>query len=520
VGADGAVIQLVTRCESADEFVERFARFTTETDLVVPALPNMSVGTTGRFVIRLKDQSAIMAGRCEVSEVLPMAATPNAPPRSARVLMRLRLMEMDASSFGIHLRLMARRASPVGTPSAPAPPRPPAVPALSIVRSPPAVPPPAAPPPRFDGPPALAPSAPAPPTHALAMVRAQPVENAPGPARNVVGTIGRTATVLAAAPAPLESETTEASPVPRPETRLPGAALTLPANPLSDLDASDLASFVEFTLLETEGVDPASVPSEIRQARAGVSLPLLAVLSDARFERARRIARRAWPYLTCVLGLLGGLSLRSSPKAPPVVVVAPKVASPSDAPAVPTPTEPVTVPAAAGETRNGARADCVARVTTRPAGAAVFWGDLALGPSPIEHAPIRCGSATVTVRHERYAEVTRTVTAEPGQSAVISERLSRPPAKLLVISSPPRALIKLNRHAFGPAPRRIGTLRFEHVRIEASLPGYQRWAKTLYLKDAETKVEVTLSPLPKPKARRAAASPVPPSRGTPPARAR
>ena len=159
-------------------------------------------------------------------------------------------------------------------------------------------------------------------------------------------------------------------------------------------------------------------------------------------------------------------------------------------------------------------------MTTRPAGAAVFWGDVALGPSPIEHAPIRCGSATVTVRHERYAEVTRTVTAEPGQSAIVSEHLYRPPAKLLVISSPPRALIKLNRHAFGPAPRRIGTLRFEHVRIEASLPGYQRWAKTLYLKDAETKVEVTLSPLPKPNARRAAASPVPPSRGAPPTRAR
>ena len=102
----------------------------------------------------------------------------------------------------------------------------------------------------------------------------------------------------------------------------------------------------------------------------------------------------------------------------------------------------------------------------------------------------------MTVGHERYAEVTRTVTAEPGQSAIISERLYRPPAKLLVISSPPRALIKLNRRAFGPAPRRIGTLRFEHVRVEASLPGYQRWAKTLYLKEAETKVEVTLSPAP------------------------
>ena len=283
-----------------------------------------------------------MAGRCEVSEVLPMAATPDAPTRPARVLMRLRLMEMDAASCGIHLRLTARRASSVKPPSAPAPPRPPAVPALSIVRSPPAVPPPAAPQPRSDGPPAIAPPPPAAPVHALAMVRPLPAQNAPGPPRNVMGTIGPTATVLAAAPSPLASETTEASPVPRPETRLPGAALTLPANPLSDLDASDLASFVEFTLLETEGVDS-----------AGGSPTLRAVLSDARFERALGIARRAWPYLTCVLGLLVGLSLRSSPKAPPVVVGAPRVVSPAETATAPAPTPPVTVPAPAAEGRIG-----------------------------------------------------------------------------------------------------------------------------------------------------------------------
>ena len=168
--------------------------------------------------------------------------------------------------------------------------------------------------------------------------------------------------------------------MPRPEARLPGAALTLPANPLSDLDASDLASFVEFTLLETEGVNPA----------AGVPPALLAVLSDARFERALRIARRAWPYLTCVLGLLVGLSFRSSPKAPPVIIGAPRVVSPAEA--TPAPAAPVTVPAPAAEGRIAAPGDCVARVTTRPAGAAVFWGDLALGLSPIEYTR-RSGAA-------------------------------------------------------------------------------------------------------------------------------
>ena len=49
VEADGAVIRLVTRCTSAEEFIERFARFTTTTDIVVPALPHVSAGTGGHF---------------------------------------------------------------------------------------------------------------------------------------------------------------------------------------------------------------------------------------------------------------------------------------------------------------------------------------------------------------------------------------------------------------------------------------------------------------------------------------
>ena len=125
MSVDGAVIQLATRCASADEFVERFARFASETDVVVPALAHVNVGTSGRFEIRLKDQSVIMAGRCEVTEVLPMADAPGAPaapPRPSRALMRLRLIEMDAHSAGIHLRLTERRASSVKPASAPTPP--------------------------------------------------------------------------------------------------------------------------------------------------------------------------------------------------------------------------------------------------------------------------------------------------------------------------------------------------------------------------------------------------------------
>jgi len=308
------------------------------------------------------------------------------------------------------------------------------------------------------------------------------------------------AATVAALASPSESEPTQISLAPQPETRVPAVAFTLPANPLSDLDAVDLASFIDFTLLETQGVDPVS-------PTAAPAAP--AARARARLERAQRIARRGWPYASCVLaGLLVGLLLRSGPKAAPArvapVVAAPKPASPPEI-APPSPS-PAAAPETAGEARTGARGACVARVTTTPAGASVIWGGVALGPSPIEHAAIPCGRAVVTLKRERYADVTRTITAERAQAAVLSERMNRPPAKVLVTSTPPNALIRLNKHAFGATPRRISTLRFEHVRIQASLPGYHPWSKTVYLKDADTKVDVTLAPIAKPNARRGAAA--------------
>src|SRR3954471_18988564 len=120
MGADGGVIQLVTRCDSADEFIERFARYTTATDVVVPALPHMSVGTAGPFVICLKDRTVILKGRCEVTEIGAVAGSAGAAPAvSGPALMRLHLRELDAHSCGIHLRLMERQGSAPVTPSPP-----------------------------------------------------------------------------------------------------------------------------------------------------------------------------------------------------------------------------------------------------------------------------------------------------------------------------------------------------------------------------------------------------------------
>jgi hypothetical protein len=332
---ESGLIELVTRCSSESEFIERFASFATETDVVVPALPHVSVGAAGPFVIRLKDQTVLMRGRCEVTEIRPVAGA-----GAVRSLMRMRLREMDAHTCGLHIRLMERRAA-----------------------------------------------------------SSQP-----------------------------------------PEARMTGTAFALPTSPFGDPDRPD---------------------------------------------RIRRIARRSAPFAAGVLVVsLLAIVLRPGPKA------ARPVAAPSAVQAAAT--APPTAPAPGHEIQTAPPRDCVARVTTTPAGATVLWGGIALGSSPIENAAIPCGTATVTLHHDRYSEVTRKITSERGQSTVLAERLSRPPATLLVTSSPDNALIKLNGRPVGRAPRKISTMRFEHVRIEASLPGYQPWKKTLFLKEAEPTVDVAL----------------------------
>jgi hypothetical protein len=158
---------------------------------------------------------------------------------------------------------------------------------------------------------------------------------------------------------------------------------------------------------------------------------------------------------------------------------------------------------------------CTASVATTPKDATVLWGDIALGTGPISRASVPCGQSVVTIRHDRYEDVTKTMTAKPGQIAALTERMHRPPATVKVVSVPPHAQIKMNGRSIGAAPRQMNTLRFEKIRLAASLPGHQPWSKTLYLRQADTTIDVDLVPVAKPAAKRAApaAAPAAPAAG-------
>ena len=85
------IIQVATRCATLDEFVEKFATFAWEGSLVLPAATALPVGTQGRFVVLLKDQTVAMRGRCRVTEAKPTPVS-SRNPAVKRVMMRVALL--------------------------------------------------------------------------------------------------------------------------------------------------------------------------------------------------------------------------------------------------------------------------------------------------------------------------------------------------------------------------------------------------------------------------------------------
>jgi hypothetical protein len=568
----GPLIRVSTRCGSIDELVTKFAGFASEGALVLPAAGELPIGTEGRFVIRLLDQSVAMRGRCRVLDVKPVPAGP--PLDGARrALLRVALFDLEEASRQVHARLLAHRRQAVPIPvtageSEPTIVSAPAAPASSASSIP--APPVRRPPP----PPPVA-------AQVRTMIGVAPVAGEPG-RPPPVNPLART---MIGAPAGAGSAAAKLWGARAIERRVPGAAYTLPANPLGALQAEDLASFIDSTLFEMDDeeatAERAAPPAERAAAPAEIDLPIdeMAVASAApstnsapgahaasdqvadpiaapvtvagpkptsaipargpsikRSTAKRSTAVRLVPPAVClVVGLaIGHLWLSPSRKSAPaparehqpvptaaaspapvaIAVLSPAPAATARAPAVePATAEPAVVAVAPkpAATRGPATAtsattigQCSARIVTEPAEAKIVWGGKPLGSSPIEHAQIPCGSATIAIEHERYQPVTQVLTAEPGAPVIVSQRLHRPPGTLIVASTPPHAYITVNEQVLGPAPRRLASWRYEQVSIRATYPGYQPWTKKIYLKEPTTSVTAQLVPTGRADGKRAA----------------
>jgi len=618
------IIQVATRCATLDEFVERFATFAWEGSLVLPAASALPVGTQGRFIILLKDQSIAMKGRCRVTEAKPTPVS-SRNPTVKRVMMRVALLEMDEASRAVHKRLIALRSAPVPLPVPPEPSettqiepaRGGTAPGAAAAPPPVAEPPVAAVPPVAPAPVAPAPAAPVRPPPLASRVQlnrtmigvgiapitkssspvvpaAPPVVPAP-PVAAVPVAPPPVAHVPLPAPMPLPGVPPAlAPPQPRVETRAPGAPDQLPANPLAQFDADDVESFIECTLLESSGEVPVNVAGTAPEESMAVATTLYerpATLKATAWlqgyakklpPRFQGPAVRAAPYapyaviaiISIVAGVVIGHGGKRAPALPPVIAQAaapapapapppePAIAAPEAKPAAPTPapaapaaSKPAPAPAApkpavaapepvaektpavaekaalpavaakpaapAPAEKPAAKApapaeklavaekpaqaekaaeraaapptgDCVARVVTEPKDAKVIWAGAVIGRSPLDGARVPCGPATVTIERERWQPATVDVNAQAGAVAKVHERLRRPRTKLAVSSTPPGAQITVNRVAAGAAPKAVDVSRFEAVQIRATLKGYQPWNKTVYLKEADAKLDIQL----------------------------
>ena len=233
----------------------RFAGLASEGALVLPASGELPVGTEGRFAIRLRDQTVAMRGRCRVTGARPAPGVPaGGGPRPT--LLRVLLLEMEEESASMHRRLLARRRAAVPVPIPPAP-------SESTVVSPPR--------------PEVTRAAAVSRASSAAGLRTRRDDDRHDPARASRAPARR----HGRPPVPF----VDTRPSPPAETRTPGAAFTLPANPLSELDATDLASFIDSTLLESDDEDATA------EREAGPAHGDDETLGTAGSPRARRRSR-------------------------------------------------------------------------------------------------------------------------------------------------------------------------------------------------------------------------------------
>ena len=263
-GDKGQLIQVATRCGTIDEFVEKFAAYAWEGSLVLPAATALPVGTQGKFVILLRDQTIAMRGRCRVTEA-KQAPVSSRNPAVKRIMMRVALLEMDEQSRAVHRRLITLRSAPVPLPIPTEPSETtqiepakqgtaPGAGAAPSVPAPPVQTPPPAPPVNVNR--TMIGVGMGPDARAFLSKRA-PVGAPPAaPQRppltdqdtTATGSQSQDVTATGSQEAPRQRVAT----LPRAEVRAPGSPYTLPANPLAEFDAQDVESFIECKLLEAD----------------------------------------------------------------------------------------------------------------------------------------------------------------------------------------------------------------------------------------------------------------------------
>jgi hypothetical protein len=221
-----------------------------------------------------------------------------------------------------------------------------------------------------------------------------------------------------------------------------------------------------------------------RQPRAGAQMPTVAVVAP--------VAAAVAPPVP-VTPAAPAPALAPPPAAAPAPAAAAvaahvPVAAPAPAPAA----VPAATPAPAPVTTASGR-QCRARISSRPSGASVMLGERSLGHTPLETGEVPCGTSFTLVR-PRYSPAAATVTESGGSPAALFVKLNRPAAQLVLTSTPANAQFRVNRSVIGQAPQSVSVPRYEKVVIEATLPDFRKWQKTVYVTAASMPINAALAP--------------------------
>jgi hypothetical protein len=527
------VLKLATFCTSQQEFIGQFKAFLDDDTLFLPSKVALIIGQTVEFSICLQDERPMLEGRGEVVHVRPHVGG-----RSSRSGLRVRVRELTPSSRLIKAAILSARDTGKGT--APAK----AATAAATPGPEAETPGPEAPPPT----PAPAPRTPSPRVTAP-LGRIPPSRVAAPAARNAQPTAepALVGEELAEAPAPAPPPPAEVQAYPRPSPsgrtgRLfsQGVQVAVPASPVlhdarkDDFDAAPSSPFVEVstksivssidsnvnetgdsgerrtpvTMVEGSENAPSADDLQLARKRPGRGSPVRAIVppllssagtlavcwflwgrAPAPLPAAPVVPRSAQPV---------ALSPRPVPAAPvppparpeprPAPAPPPAPVAEKPAAAAPTPDEaPRATPPAAAAPAEG---HCSARITSQPSGAVVTLGTRRLGETPVQADHLPCEAVELTLNRPRYAPTNTTVT--PGRhGATAFVRLVRPGARLILTSTPPNAVFKVN-HAVVTGEAAV--MRFERAKIEATLPGHKPWKKVLYVNAPSMTVNAALAP--------------------------
>lgn len=120
-------------------------------------------------------------------------------------------------------------------------------------------------------------------------------------------------------------------------------------------------------------------------------------------------------------------------------------------------------------------------LASTPSGADVTLNGVAAGKTPCTIERVKPGEATLEIRLGGHVPEVRTLRLSAGQKQEVTASLAPLPARLKVVSIPPKARVYVNNEFKGETPLSFTNLAAGSYRVRAELAGYEPLPRTIEL---------------------------------------